>query len=1260
MVVAGSAAAYGPAAITPPDVKVYGYEWYKVGCAGSNVVVLFVGCPQPQNKRGTYVAVSSNGSWRVRPVGPVPTASSRGQPSFLPKLCAEHGKAFVAYHDWIRHDTANVVEVRGNSLIPVTSVPRHELTRRAFPFPRAMAYDGRYVWVVGDGVVARIYKTQVQTFSKLRSTRVDDVVAPASKPVVLFHDLHVSRLVGQSAQWQNTAAWKDFSPPRFPKDVPRPFPTQLMQADGSRMWLANKRKTRGKYQLIVVTAPVTSNSIGRWRVLRKRLPAGVIYVDALSLARPPSGAPKLVASLRCKGSDPDELINKILVYDLNPSAIGAPRTLSEYPRSQHTFSTGLQAAIDAHGYVYAIWRDYREDRLYAVTDNPRWKAGQVAQGQQGGTGGSGAAGQQASGNQNVGAGLPDFAPSATPSLAGLRPRLTSPGGDLDVYVRIHNKGATFRRPLTVLYEFAGIKLYATATPAASSYDPKSVPAYTVLAGKYVHVYPRLRIRLRSRPSDKPLKPSFTYRDPRTGKTVTRSTPPVIVAPPRPRNRDSVVEVAAVLPLGRYTLRVVADPRHRVRELNESNNVYTRDFVVEGGSWSFYDAQHKYHRHSNDLSLYEHVMIWPKEELHMPGLVRGKAIANAWVLNLHRADWFDRVVIRATLDGNKIWQGSVGPLSRQRTVPATQFFSNASRDDKVSAALVAIPLDFSHVALGRHTLEIVVDPDDLLGDTNRSNNTWSARILIRKRGGTVIVTTKDRATQAPIAQAQVIIRRKLSGGRGKIVICSARTNSHGRAVFKDVPPGSYPAGLVRAFKRSSNVEYAYTEVPTFSVQSEKTTNVTILMERSVTLTGKVLDAATNQPVEYGAVWMDDDLHSWTRSGAYKFDLVKPGQHTFRVEAFGYRSSRHTLQVHGDAQARMTHDFRLQRLPRGTLVVKCKDDHGKPVKYAYVDLRHTPLGGTTDSNGKVTFSDVPAGRTYKVMATEENHATGIGTTPTIAAGTTTTLTLTMPAIQRKRARIKCKVTTWADLESYPGFSLGSGSSSSWKVKGEFGVFKTELVLHYHQTRGSSSGGYVHLDDLFVGFYPGDFFNATVSSTYDPGDLISGIVGKFYKPAGEALEKVGTLISVADIPNSIYDALTGEQANLKQVNDGVLYGSHTTHTGAEEESASFYSLPNTSIDLGVTVGGDWTIVLLRKVEITDGQTSISINPWWYSPGMMHWALPGKKMKWSDVVVRLNIDVLNSSLSSSVLGTRSRNDMTWRPSKQRDLRMEPTGPGG
>ena len=99
---------------------------------------------------------------------------------------------------------------------------------------------------------------------------------------------------------------------------------------------------------------------------------------------------------------------------------------------------------------------------------------------------------------------------------------------------------------------------------------------------------------------------------------------------------------------------------------------------------------------------------------------------------------------------------------------------------------------------------------------------------------------------------------------------------------------------------------------------------------------------------------------------------------------------------------------------------------------------------------------------------------------------------------------------------------------------------------------------------------------------------------------------------------------------------------------------SVPDLSMDIGATVGGDKTIVIIQGAEVTDGSTSVRIRPYWESPGLMYWYVGGKVMVWDKVRVKLYLRVVNQNHSPSILGDRSYNVVEWQPSKSKALRMQ------
>ncbi len=1241
-VVSAGAPAYGPVQVTPNNVRftppLQRRAW--LVCNGTTVYVVFRA--SPGQGATFYAAVSTDGQWRVRRIGLSPT-SSAGRIWAV----ADRGKVFAFMYEGLSHKQCRVVELRGTTATTVASLPDALYGGHGLPdttYIKGIGCSSGAVWLADFRWVMRVRPGQVQSCDlsyhlpdsrsrMLPCQKIADIVVVGGRPIICGERGDIVRLKGEPSKWQDPKQWEKKLAPRLQCPYMGTPEEIVLERNGRRVWALCSDN-----ELKVATAPIGPQGVGAWRVMQRPVPNGAVTT---TLARTPSGPPKLVLWQRAKARDGSDVI-QFWYYDLTPTAIGQRHLICRFrPGGSKPANMGgyLSAAVDSRGYVYVLF-DWNH-RLWVVSNNPNWTKSGTTLLSGGPT------------NTNVGHGVPELVPTACwgPGSWGATAkhrREWAPGGGFDAEALVLNRGASFAKPLTILYQFAGIKLYVTY--------PANTP--TIGSGQEISFYPGLRVKLRSRRDGEPLKPSFTYRDPKTGKTVTTNEPPVLRVTPQQLDRRPF-EVTALLPLQKYKLRVVIDPDKRIRELNEKNNVYEREIVVCGGL-HWVRRGNKQVSYSNDLSLYR-LRVWQNEPLRLPGFVRAKAAANVWVLNLYKADWFKRIVLRASIDNKKVWQGVVGPLSRDATIPENAIFPGRSNEKKISAVLAAIPLDFTNLSLGQHVLKIELDPDNKLGDNNRSDNVARMKFLVRKRGATLKVHTVDYVTGDAIKDAIVrFFRREPRTGR-KRFYCGGHTDDNGTLIFYDMPTGSYPAGTVAAFKPLRRDQplgtqlYAYTKAGPFTLTSGQTREITIRMERAVDLSGRLLEQGTNQLAEGGAVvHLDDDRTCNAWNSKYKFGLVAPGRHTFKIRGFRYYPLTTTLDVHGDAEGKMTHDFKLRRLPHGNLVVKTKDTKGHKLTGTSVTI--ACARGTSNQDGSEWTFSLPAGRKYTVIASKKGYGVTIVKSPKVIANQTVTVTVKLPKISSGRKRLKCRVVTLAQLESFPEMSIGSASSPEWSVKAEYGAFKMDLVLHYHKLRSN-----YYVDDLFIGLYPEAFYKVQVSSKWDPTDLIGGLIGKVSKTAGDVWEKAMTFLQWADIPNSLYDLITGEQLDFSKIQEGTLYGSHISMTGAEEESGTLYWVPDLSIPITASTEQDKTVVLVRRVTVTDGdKLNMTKRPWWHSPGMMYWHLGGKKANWKNLKIVLNVDVLNSNFDPSVLGARSRNNITWIPSKKNGAHMEPEEPVG
>ncbi len=1227
--------------------------------ANGRIVAAFKG-RLPGNHRAAYwMATAAGGPWRVQRL------SAEQQPG-MPQLqgrvlaCAGGGRIFVGYHDpasdhWI------FTEVTSGRPVPAASIPRKHL-QRVGPVPRAMACDGRYVWVVDEHAVARLYRTQWQELV-LRGLYVGwplDVVVVSGSPNILGDFNRVLRLTGPAQSWQDLSRWEIVPPRGQTVRKPSYLPSQsaVLDSSGQRMWFAGTRTISRRSNIVVVTAPVGTTRKEQWRTLQRPMPERT-NAYAVRLVRMPSGPPKVVALVGGSGQPYYEA----KIYRLSLSGISPAGTLGRISRASRPIVTSLAAAADEAGRVYAavVAGESGHKQLLVLGERALWSGAEISGGQEQGQQGQAQQGQaqqeqsqggaqQAEaeeGSQAVGGGLPDFRPELTLRTGITRytpPRLYKGAGGVKIRASIVNRGNIYRGPITVKYSLAGATVILKVLPPEDG-------SPTLPAGKRLQL-PDVVFTAKHRRRGQPVGVRYFWKD-TDGNEHQSERPPTLYRQWKLGTSMRRISLEATVPVGKYPVEVTVDPRGEVRELHENDNSASGAFVVCDSMDLARDRKYPA-AGRNDIAILGVPFVSSMEETHQPGLPPGPAAVALWVWNPNRTDWFEAVPIRVRLDGRIVWQGRTGVLSKDANVSprSVPWLQGTSR--KVSAQLIPIPLNLTHVRLGRHTLRIEVDPDDTLGDLVRSNNTWTGRILVRQRGGELVISARDRATGRAIPGALVVIFGQARTRPGPLA--SGKTDSRGQLVFRDMPPGSYPAGAARAVKyaRDGTVEYARTRGPAFSLRSGRTTRITINLEKPVDLTIVPVDATSLGPTDYSpGIWLDGERVGFSR-GKFRMRDVAPGAHTIEARAFGYKPYSAQVEIHGDANARMTLQIKMQRAPRGKLKVICWDDRDKPVSGAYVDVIRTPLSATSGQDGTALLDNVEAGRSYWVYVRKPGYLVATVKSPPVPAGGTTGVTAILHKVTYHKARLSCKAITWAQMETWEGFSIGSASVPTYKVQAQYGQFYLDLALHYHKPRGGSAADQVYLDELFITFKPGLFWQAGAYFEYDASDIIGGALGKVSKTAEDAWEVFGHLLTVANVPNQIYDLLTGEQGDPHQLQEGKVYGAWETHTGVEYESASFYDLPDFSLDIGGSWGGDYTVVVLRRAVITDGSQTVEISPNWESPGLMYWWLGGKAFTWNKVQVKLYIWVTNSGGQSALLGEHAWNVITWRPAGDKDLRME------
>ncbi len=262
-------------------------------------------------------------------------------------------------------------------------------------------------------------------------------------------------------------------------------------------------------------------------------------------------------------------------------------------------------------------------------------------------------------------------------------------------------------------------------------------------------------------------------------------------------------------LGRKQLRIIVDPDNKIAEENEDNNVTDAEYEVCDGREDadridLTTVEGKRQRSGyNDLAILGTPKLYANTPIAAPGLVQRPAEARLIVGNPRLANFFAEVPVVARLDDQEIWRQVIPVIDNTRRLRnrETQWFGYTAparrRGPEVCGGFLTVPVDLSNVAVGRHTLTFVVDPDDKFADLARDNNTRSITFNVREPGGTLRVTVKDKDTGAGIARAHI----SLPG------LYFSRCDASGVIEIADVPAGDYDARDLWASRAYPEPEYA---------------------------------------------------------------------------------------------------------------------------------------------------------------------------------------------------------------------------------------------------------------------------------------------------------------------------------------------------------------------------------------------------------------------------------------------------------------------
>ncbi|HEY3397300.1 MAG TPA: hypothetical protein VGM19_06510 [Armatimonadota bacterium] len=710
-------------------------------------------------------------------------------------------------------------------------------------------------------------------------------------------------------------------------------------------------------------------------------------------------------------------------------------------------------------------------------------------------------------------------------------------------------------------------------------------------------------------------------------------------------------------LGRKRLSVTVDPDNAITEADETNNAAQLDYTL-------YDGRNVNDRRKpaagatvyglNDLAVTLPRLLG-NTQLLTAGYVQRPTRFDVLVVNPLRAGVFPGATVVLSLDGRELARQTVPPLDRLPNLVLglmgpTRYYGQQPKPD-TSGVMLHFPVDLTAVAEGNHTLQVVVDPEDQFADLQRDNNTATLDFRVRPPGGTVRVHVKDFTNpNVPVAGAFVNLKSWWVGW----------TDAHGLETIPDVPAGTYGPETILG-QRESPPRYYPGTTAAFTVVNNQPVDVSLVLERSITLVGDVRVAGTgalltDEGISVGIADPDLVLNAQINGAHYRLEDVPPGRHRLLAGAYGYVTLDTTTtaaRATGTDECRL--DLTLTDGPRATVTGTVQEkisSTGTPraLAGALVWLQEAPRGAETDASGHYIFTRVVAGPDYTVCAMAQNHAdASAGLAALISGQTATAPPLVLPQIQQKLTTIDFDATTWALCEEAPAM----GDIAAIRVDTKLGAFKGALGLMSHTAVGSPQA---HADYLLLWLEGGNFCEGGVSSTLSVESL-TGVELDTLKvgPMKDLIEGMGKVFTVVQGINKLADWLYGDLDPSQIHRNNEITATYTTHTGTEFKQDPLIDLP-TSLEVPVAmtfVGGGTTIVRVDHILLSDssGQKKRIVAEW-YSPGFAVFKLD-QDVDLPSAEVKLEVAVLNDRQSSGLLGNASRNLIHWKPGQAHWLRI-------
>jgi hypothetical protein len=713
-------------------------------------------------------------------------------------------------------------------------------------------------------------------------------------------------------------------------------------------------------------------------------------------------------------------------------------------------------------------------------------------------------------------------------------------------------------------------------------------------------------------------------------------------------------------LGRKRITVIVDPDNKIDELSEDNNVFEMEYEVSWGDTEqdlmrVTDNRGDSQRFGfNDLAILGSPKLSANTKIAAPGLLQRPTTVRMIVGNPRGAMFFRDVAVAALLDGQEVWRHTIPLMDNERTLynRDTQWYGYTGpprrSGPEVMGGFVDIPIDLTDVAVGAHTLTLVVDPEDSFADLDRDNNSAGINFRVREPGGSLRLSVRDRDTNQPLPQAHVFLPDLYFG------MC----DQSGQHTVADLPPGNYQSSQLLASRPYPDPAYGQQPASSgFTITRGQETDAVVLLEAPVHVIVTALDAQTGEPVHEPMdaslkylgtashyVSGGDDYLTPRRGGhTLHFIDVPPGMCEISAVAYAFGRVTQTVDVHRDANGECRVQFTLPRAPRGQIMGTVVDGDNRPVAGAVVWLNDAPRDGVTDNAGNFTLTDVQAGRDYQVIAMKKSHLPDRVMSGTVQADGTRSVLLRCRKLTSRLKSLSVDCVAWAQVESWPGFSFGPVQNDSYEVSAEHGKFSATMGMLYRDVQGEKR---IIVDAIVLGTSGKEFWNANISTKYSLSSVISTAV-EF-----AAGKDVARLVSLVEPLNDTFDFLKGD-VDPSQMRDGEVVGTYSSQTGTDFQSVTLIPMPD--IPLAVGFHGGQTVVRTDILEIRDAYKTKTIRRQWYSPQTAAYNID-EEFDPDSLEVRFSVAVLNDRLSPGPLYAGSRNVLWWKPLESNWLRFEPS----